>query len=415
MQAAVFSIGTELTRGELINSNASWLSDQLTMLGCDVVEHLVVPDDVATIANAIRTLSARAQLVVATGGLGPTSDDMTAAATAVALGVDCVRHEASIARIRGLWEARGQTMPPSNLKQAQLPAGADVFQNEVGSAPAFSVRWEGCRFYFLPGVPAEMKDFFGRVIEPSVRKDVRRCHHQIHFRLFGHPESYVGDLLHDIEARFPETTLGYRAHFPELEVKVLARGSDEHEAHARATAAASEVKGRLSDVIFGGRGDSYAASVGQALERTGKTVAVAESCTGGRVGDMLTRVPGSSAYFLLSAVCYANQAKREVLGVSEELLQQHGAVSGEVAEQMAAGALRISGADLAVSITGIAGPGGGSPEKPVGTVWFGVARKGGPCLSKRYLLRWDRDRVRTMSSYLALQMMVRAAEGKPPF
>jgi nicotinamide-nucleotide amidase len=184
------------------------------------------------------------------------------------------------------------------------------------------------------------------------------------------------------------------------------------EAEQLSRSIADEVRTRLGDAVFGGRDDSFAQVVGRALRDAGKTVAVAESCTGGQVGEMLTRIPGASDYLLLDAVVYANSAKEAVLGVSSELLREHGAVSSEVAAAMAEGALRVAGADVAVSITGVAGPGGGTEDKPVGTVWFGLARKGEPTITKHRKLPWERARVQTLAAYFALELIRRAALGR---
>jgi nicotinamide-nucleotide amidase len=225
-------------------------------------------------------------------------------------------------------------------------------------------------------------------------------------------ESGVAQALAGLEKEHAGLTLGYRAHFPEIEVKVHVRADSASEAEARATAIANQVRGILGGAVFGGRDDSFAEVVGKALRERGKTLAVAESCTGGQVGEMLTRIPGASDYLLLDAVVYANSAKQAVLGVSSELLDAHGAVSGETAAAMAEGALRVADADIAVSITGIAGPGGGTEDKPVGTVWFGLARKGEATVTKHRKLPWGRDRVQTLSAYFALELVRRAVLGR---
>lgn len=207
-------------------------------------------------------------------------------------------------------------------------------------------------------------------------------------------------------------TLGYRAHFPEIEVKIHVRGESSDEAKQRAHAIADRVQEILGAAVFGGRDDSFPEVVGRALRDHGRTLAVAESCTGGRVGEMLTRVPGASDYLLLDAVVYADSAKETVLGVSPQLLSEHGAVSEAAAASMAEGALRVADADIAVSITGIAGPGGGSEDKPVGTVWFGLAQKGKPTLTRHRKLPWGRERVQIIAAYIALELVRRAVLGR---
>jgi nicotinamide-nucleotide amidase len=227
-------------------------------------------------------------------------------------------------------------------------------------------------------------------------------------------ESALGQALEGVEAQFPGVTVGYRASFPEVELKLLARASSGALAAQLAERAAEELKRRVGHVIYGDREDSYAGAVGRTLRDRGLTLAVAESCTGGMLGSMLTSVPGSSEYLLFDAVVYSNAAKSSVLGVSEETLRGYGAVSEETAIALVRGVLRCAGADLGVSVTGIAGPGGGSDEKPVGTVWIGVGNKAGALFARHFLFRGDRERIRTMSAYTALRMVSELANGRQP-
>lgn len=412
MSAAILSIGTELTRGELVNTNAAWLSEELTKLGFEVVEHSTVEDDLDRIVTIIRRFAEQHRVVVATGGLGPTSDDLTTEAAARASGVGLFRDESVVDGIRKKFKLFGRVMPESNAKQGDFPEGADILPNDMGTAPGFALTLGQARFFFVPGVPREMKHIFANSIAPEVGPLAERRTHQIHIRTFGMTESGVAQAIRHLEKEHDGLTLGYRAHFPEIEVKVHVRADSVADAEARAAAIADEVRGILGDAVFGGKDDVFAAVVGSALRDQGKKLAVAESCTGGQVGEMLTRIPGASEYLLLDAVVYSNSAKEAVLGVSPEVLRGHGAVSSEVAAEMAEGARRVSGADIAVSITGIAGPGGGTEEKPVGTVWFGLAREGEPTITKHRKLPWGRDRVQTLSAYVALELVRRAALGR---
>ncbi len=412
MTAAVLSIGTELTRGELVNTNAAWLGEELTKLGFDVVEHATVDDDIDRIVTLIKRFSERHRVVVATGGLGPTSDDLTTAAAASAAGVQLQRDEAVVESIRQKFKAFGRVMPESNAKQGDFPVGSTVLSNPVGTAPGFAMRLGEADLFFVPGVPREMKHIFNESIVPAIAGLAERRTHQVHVRTFGMTESGVAQAIRGLEKEHDGLTLGYRAHFPEIEVKVHVRAESAEEAERRAESIAERVREILGRAVFGGRDDSFPEVVGRALRDHGKTLAVAESCTGGRVAALLTQVPGASDYLLLDAVVYANSAKEAVLGVSPELLRVHGAVSEEVAAAMADGALRVSGADIAVSITGVAGPGGGTEEKPVGTVWFGLARKGAPTLTQHRKLPWGRERVQVVSAYIALELVRRAVLGR---
>ncbi len=404
------SVGTELTRGELVNTNASWLGEQLTALGFTVVEHVSIDDDAGRISSSFLRATQDADVVVSTGGLGPTTDDRTTAAVADALSVPLKRDPASFDLIKRKYESRGRTFLESNQKQADFPATATVLANDVGTAPGFMVDRDGHLAFFMPGVPREMKAMFASTVVPHIAPLCHRDTHQEHIRSFGVPESIIGARLSDLEGA--DIELGYRAHYPEIEIKVLARADSESAAERRAQEVADIVRERLGDAVFGGRDDTLQGVVGKTLRDKGLSLAVAESCTGGMVGALLTSVPGSSDYLLLDAVTYANSAKSDVLGVGTDVLRGYGAVSSETAEQMAEGARRVADADLAVSITGIAGPGGGTADKPVGTVWFGVARRDQPTVTLEHRFHGNRERVRVRATYEALALIRRSALGR---
>ncbi len=406
MTCAVLAIGTELTRGELVNSNAAWLSAGLVDLGFEVLEQVVVDDDRKRIAAAVERLARVAKVIVCTGGLGPTTDDLTTEAVAAALSLDLVQDDASLDAIRRRFDKLGRTMNPSNAKQALFPRGAAVLPNPIGTAPGFMVELHGARAFFMPGVPAEMKRMFDEQVVPRIRDLAPNDTHQIRLRTFGLPESEVGERLAAIEPSFPGVTVGYRAHFPEIEVKVLARALDHGAARELASLAATAVRSRLAEVLFGEGEDTFAGVVGRSLRTRSWTLAIAESCTGGLVGHLLTREPGASEFLLLDAVTYANSAKQAVLGVDEEVLRGHGAVSPECAIRMAEGARRVSGADVALSITGVAGPTGGSDEKPVGLVYFAVATAHGTdVVERRFPPAFDRHRIQTLAAYVGLSLV----------
>ena len=457
MQAAILTTGTELTRGELVNGNAAWLSERLTGLGIDVIEHAAVPDDSARIANTLARFGREVKLVVCTGGLGPTSDDLTAQTVAELLGVPLVRDAHTVERIakryqkyRGLERER---LDPSDLpemlkKQADVPEGAQVLDNDAGVAAGFAISIGSARCYFFPGVPREMTHLFERHLEPAIGPRIGRTSAQVHIRVFGLGESQVAERLADLEVggalHRPGISFGYRAHFPETEVKVLAKVpaevpvNAELEAKALANAVAEQARARLQPYAYGGREDSYPAHVGELLRRRGLKLALAESCTGGLTAKLLTDTPGSSDFFQLSVVTYADAAKRDLLGVSASLLERHGAVSSEVAAAMAEGVLMRghaqsdanagsdgatgagtgNGADIGVAITGIAGPGGGSEEKPVGTVWFAVSRRnsnsGFTTRTERRNWPGDRESVRTWAAYCALQLLAQTVTDSSP-
>jgi nicotinamide-nucleotide amidase len=404
MTCAVLSIGTELTRGELVNTNAAWLSAGLTSLGFEVLEHAVVDDDKRRIAQALERLASFAKVIVCTGGLGPTTDDLTSEAVAEALSVPLRRDEPSLEHIRRRFEKLGRVMSATNAKQADFPAGATVLPNPVGTAPGFMVELRGARAFFMPGVPREMQRMFDDEVVPRVRDLAPNDSYQVRHKTFGLPESVVGEKLAGLEGAFPGVVIGYRAHFPEIEVKVLARAADGAAAQDLATRASSEVRARLGEVVYGEEDDTFPGVVGRALRTRGWTLAIAESCTGGLAGHLLTREPGASDFLLLDAVTYANSAKQAVLGVSEDNLRAYGAVSTEVAEAMAEGARRVSGADVALSITGIAGPTGATETKPVGLVYFAVATASGTVVKERKL-PGERHQIQTLAAYVGLAMV----------
>jgi nicotinamide-nucleotide amidase len=404
MTCAVLCIGTELTRGELVNTNASWLAASLTDLGFEVVEDVVVDDNKARIVATLERLGKTARVIVCTGGLGPTTDDLTTECVAAALGVPVVRDDVSVEHIRRRFDRLGRTMSDSNLKQADFPRGAEILANAIGTAPGFSVTLGGATAFFLPGVPREMKRMFEEEVALKIRPLAPNDSYQIRIRTFGLPESVVGERLEGVEAAYAGVTVGYRAHFPEIEVKVLARAQSQVEARDLCERATVEVKGRLADVVYGEADDTFAGVVGRALRAKGYTLAIAESCTGGLVGHMITREPGASDFLLVDAVTYANSAKTRLLGIGEDVIRGHGAVSSEVAAAMAEGVKHVSGADVALSLTGVAGPTGGTSDKPVGTVFIAVCWPGGITVKERHF-GGDRHQIQTLAAYAGLHLV----------
>lgn len=403
MTAAILCIGTELVRGEIVNTNATWLAERLTELGIEVSTIVEEPDDRARIEGALKRLGSEHAWIIGTGGLGPTTDDITSECVASALDVPLERDAASLEAIRARMSRHGRAMAASNEKQADFPRGAQVLPNPNGTAPGFSVRIGRSTAFFMPGVPSEMKPMFDDHVAPVVGAAQRGGLHQIRLRTFGLPESTVNDRLDGLEAAHA-VTVAYRAHFPEIEVKLLARAPTDEEAKQRARRAADDARGRLGDVVFGEGATSLAEAVGSLCKERGLTFGTAESCTGGLVAELITDVSGSSAYFTGAVVSYSNDVKTRVLGVDAALLAAHGAVSPEVARAMADGARAVLGADVALSLTGIAGPTGGSEDKPVGLVHFAVATSEG-ISDRRIVYPGSRDRVRRLSAFAGLSLV----------
>jgi nicotinamide-nucleotide amidase len=376
MIAEILATGDEIRTGALVDTNSAYLARRLEEMGITVSRHLCVGDDLGTIAAVLAEVGARADVALVTGGLGPTEDDLTSAAAARAAGVPLDMNDAVLDAIQVYFKRRNIPMPASNRRQALLPRGADILGNPVGTAPGFSMVIGRCRFCFMPGVPFEMERMFRDQVQPILWK-MLGPDHPVHetrtLTTFGLTESATGERLQGLSAAFPGVRLGLRANFPEIQVKLYGTGDDPAALSLLLDAAAAWAATQLGNKVFSMDGASMAEVVGRLLRQRKATLALAESCTGGLIASRLTDVPGSSEYFLLSAVTYANEAKSAVLGVPADTISRSGAVSIETAKAMAKGVRRVAGATYGLSVSGIAGPGGGSPEKPVGTVCIGLA------------------------------------------
>lgn len=382
MLAEILATGEEIRTGALVDSNSAHISRALEGAGIEVVRIGAVGDDLARLKSVLIEIGARAEAAVVTGGLGPTVDDLSAQAAAEAAGLDLVQNAAALAAIEEFYRRRNRVLNPSVRKQALLPRGAKMLANSVGTAPGFSLSIGRCRFFFLPGVPAEMKRMLAEHVLPGIermRGPVREHRPVRTFSCFGLTESLTAERVEGLEGRFSGVRLGLRAKFSEVQVKLYTSDPSEAAALARLDAASAWVRDRLGDLVFSEAGEPMEAVVGSLLRARHATLSVAESCTGGLLASLLTDVAGSSDYFLISTVAYANEAKVKILGVKPETLARLGAVHEETAQQMAAGARRMAGSTYGLSTTGIAGPGGGTPEKPVGTVCIGLATPGGLC------------------------------------
>lgn len=412
MSVALLSIGSELTNGEIVDTNAAFLAAELFEAGFEVKAKMSVPDEIDRIVDALAHLSARHRVLVCTGGLGPTSDDLTAEAAARAAGVELARDESALLAIQRRIEARGRELNAGHVKQADVPRGADILPNAEGTAPGFAVALAGARAFFLPGVPREMKRMFKEQVLPRIRPEAPNDGWMIRLRTYGFGESVVAQHLEGVEQQHAGVRLGYRVHGPEVDVKVHAHAGSQAAARELAGQVAADVRVRLGDVVFAEGDESLPEAVGRAIRARGYRLAIAESCTGGLVSHLLTSIPGASEYLIGAAVTYANSAKTRLLGVSEDTLRGHGAVSAEVAAEMAEGARRLCEVDVAVSITGIAGPGGGTSTKPVGLVHWAVAHPGGTVVRER-VFPGSRADIQAAAAYAALDLLRRVASGLP--
>lgn len=406
MRAEIISIGSELLSGRTIDTNSAYLGRILQESGIELIRKSAVADHLEEMVQAIKESLSRADIVITVGGLGPTSDDLTREAISKALGVPLVFREDLAEKIREHFRRREVEMPEINLKQAYLPEGAVAIDNEVGTAPGFLLEREGKCIIALPGPPSELIPMVEGVVKPYLRgRNPGEVTIQRTLKVVGKGESWVETALRDLMAPQGNPSLAPFAKPAEVHLVITARGEEET---ARRMVEEMErgVRERLGDDIFGVDEEELEEVVGRMLRERGLTLAVAESCTGGLLGYRITKISGSSDYFLGGVISYANEVKRDVLGVKEEDLRRYGAVSEQVARQMAEGARRVIKADLGVGITGIAGPTGGTPEKPVGLVYIALATPQGT-ICQRNIFPGDREMVRWRSSQTALDMVRR--------
>jgi len=372
----ILATGDEIRTGAAIDSNSAHIAQVLEQAGLEAVRHTCVGDDMDLMVSIIKEIGSRADVAVVTGGLGPTSDDITAEAAAKAKGVERVLNRSALDVVENFFKTRKRTMSPSNQKQAMLPEGAEFLNNPIGSAPGFFLKIDRCWFFFVPGVPFEMRRMLSDEVLPRIDKLYGRPDELSLVKTistFGLTESETGELLVGLSAEFPEITPGFRSKFPEIQVKLYIRGKDDKVLRKILEKASQWILGKLKENVFSMNGRSMEAVVGRLLAEKQATLAVAESCTGGLISHMLTNVPGSSAYFHFSGVTYSNKAKKKVLGVSNEVLQRYGAVHQETVKSMAQGVRRVGGTTYGLATSGIAGPDGGTDEKPVGTLCIGLA------------------------------------------
>jgi nicotinamide-nucleotide amidase len=376
MIAEILATGDEIRSGALVDSNSAYIAQTMEAAGVEVVRHSCVGDDLEKTVIILKEIGHRADIAVVTGGLGPTPDDITAAAAARAAGVELVLNPTALGSIEKFFEKLKRPFTGSNKKQAMLPDNAECLCNSVGTAPGFHLKIGQCVFFFLPGVPFEMEKMLVDKVIPRILKlqgEERTVRRVRTLSTFGLTESATGEQLAGFKSRFPHIKLGFRAKFPEIHVKLYASGLDEEVLEKQLNEADQWIYGKLGEKIISHDGASLEKTVGNLLRAKNATLAVAESCTGGLISNLVTDVSGSSDYFVFSAVTYANSAKMKILGVAAETLDRHGAVAEETAKEMARGVKHISGATYGLSTSGIAGPGGGADDKPVGTVCIGLA------------------------------------------
>lgn len=410
MRAEIIGVGTEILLGQIANENARWMSERLAEVGIDVWHHQAVGDNVDRIRDAFRQAMSRADLVISTGGLGPTQDDVTREGLAAALGVELVRHPEIEETIRRRFAASGRRMPASNLRQADVPAGGRAIDGE-GTAPGIVCRTpEGGRVYCLPGVPHEMREMMGHAILPELASLAGAAIVSRVVVITGMSESRVAEMLDDLFQDSTNPTIAFLASAGEVKVRVTAKAATRAEAEALIEPVVGEVGARFGPRVVDRAGETLDAVVARLLADGTATVACAESLTGGGLAARLTARPGASAYFVGSAVCYTKEAKRRVLGVPADVLAE-GTVSERCALEMARGARRLFGSDVALALTGAAGPEPHDGKTP-GTVCVAIVAEGVKA-ARMLKAPGDREHVRLWAEKAALELLRRHLAGLP--
>jgi nicotinamide-nucleotide amidase len=407
LTAEIIAIGSELLTPDRSDTNSLWLTEKLNSIGIEVKLKTIVGDDDARLEEAIKDALRRSSIVITTGGLGPTEDDITRKIAGRAMNRRLIFNEKVLEEIRQRFWSFGRTMPEINSRQAMIIEGAEVLANPNGSAPGMYIEHDHRSVVLLPGPPRELKPMFENFVQPKLiakAGDVRVVRRVL--RVSGMGESAVDERIAPVYTQYknPQTTILFNR--SEIEIHLTAQAKTEAEAELLLDGLAGQIEERLGHSIFAFRGELMEEVVGLRLAVGGFTLAVAESCTGGLISERLTEIPGSSVYFVEGVVTYSNEAKTRTLGVDEELIKQHGAVSGEVAEAMAEGVRSRAGADFGLAVTGIAGPGGGSEGKPVGLVYIALADDA-HTEHLKLQLPGDRHLIRWRASQAALDLLRR--------
>jgi nicotinamide-nucleotide amidase len=407
LTAEIIAIGSELLTPDRTDTNSLWLTERLNGIGIEVKLKTIVGDDDARLEETIKDALKRSRVVIMTGGLGPTEDDITRKIAARALGRRLLFNEKVLGEISAKFERMGRGMPEINSRQAMVIQGAEILANPNGTAPGMYIEHQSCAVALLPGPPREMRPMFENFVQPKLAAragDVRVVRRIL--RVAGMGESAVDERIAPVYTQYknPQTTILFNR--SEIEIHLTAQGKTEQDAELLLDGLAGQIEERLGHAIFAFRGEKMEEVVGLRLAVGGFSLAVAESCTGGLISERLTEVPGSSVYFKEGVVAYSNDAKIRSLGVDAESLRQYGAVSAQVAEAMAEGVRERADTDFGLSVTGIAGPTGGSEEKPVGLVFIALSDDA-HTEHRKLMLPGDRHLIRWRASQAALDLLRR--------
>jgi nicotinamide-nucleotide amidase len=407
MKIGILTIGNELMNGRIADTNSSFIAREINLQGWQIETMMSVGDDFAVIKSRLHYLLSLTDAVICTGGLGPTADDITTTAIARAFDLPLFTDEDVLQSIKDRFARYHFQWIDNNAKQAVFPQGSEVIVNPVGTAPGFALQVDGKLVFVIPGVPTETQRMLPEGVIPILRRHFPQpAGHTLKqtIKTFGLGEGAVDKKLADVNFADLGVNVGFYPVFPENHVVLIARADSREQAQKNLQKAQDEVTARLSDYIFSYGEQTLEEIIAAKLTEKKLTVAVAESCTGGLIANRLTDVSGSSVYFERGLVTYSNEAKISMLKVPADIIEKHGAVSEETARLMAEGVRKISGTDLGLSSTGIAGPTGGSKEKPVGTVYVALA-DGSQTVCRHQLFRWDRKRNKLVSSEVALMML----------
>ncbi|MBI5542326.1 MAG: CinA family nicotinamide mononucleotide deamidase-related protein [Deltaproteobacteria bacterium] len=416
MRIEMLCTGNELLDGSVVDTNANWFCERAFVRGAPVARKETLPDDLPVLVEAFRQIGARADFLVVSGGMGPTTDDLTVEAAAQAAGVPLDEDAQVLVDLKRRFAERGFTFTLNNARQARVPRGGQALPNPYGTAPAITLKVGKAECFLLPGVPREFRPLCEEQVIPRLEarlaeEGAARVHKASRvLKCFGIGESMLDDKVKALPQRHPHVEFGFRTHLPENHLKLLATGSTAEEARARLEAAARDALAAVGEKVFGADRDELPEVVLRSLQTRGATLALAESCTGGLVASQLASVPGASHTLVFSAVVYQDRAKTQLLGVDPELVLREGAVSAAVTRALAQAAREKAGATFGLAVTGWAGPGGGTQKDPVGTVYVCLS-DGALVVEERQRYPFERDRVRQLAAYLALDLLRRHAQG----